>query len=323
MIRGEPMHKVRPSKKKPELPLAFDPIYNGLLRSIKGHNNEWIPVIDMDCKQGLTGAMLEAAYAFYRAERTARRPVLKGSGKKGIQLYWRTKIENTATAPATMRDWIYTKYVELEIKDSYDISFGKDKDNPERAHIDILMFQSARMWRPFCTRLTKKKPNGRYSVPLSIGDDLETAQAKMNLDLRLTYEDNCDRGYITNLEKNIQHRFDIAAYQECDLPMSLVAPADALESRLTPMLRAIMQQEEPIREGRYALVSYMFCYMGIRDPEEIYNFIMERTKWKKKDPSTMRYQVRTSVDTCLARFPEKPVPKFVWRGQDGGSDSSD
>jgi len=175
------------------------------------------------------------------------------------------------------------------------------------------------MWRPFCTRLKGRKPSGRYSVPLSLGDDLETAQRKMNLDLRLTYEDSCDRGYIRRIDKDIRHNFDMAAYTECDLPSTLMPPADTLEARLTPMLLSIMHMEEPTREQRYALVSYMWCYMGIRGVEDIYNFIMERTEWTKKDPSTMRYQIRTSVETCQNKFPDKPVPRFVWREPDGGN----
>jgi len=266
--------------------------------------------------------MLEAAYAFYRGSPENRRPVLKATGKKGIQVYWLTEIEHEAAAPHIMRDWIYTKYVELEIEDSYGILFGKDKDNPKKPHIDLTMFQPHRMWRVFCTRMRDRKANGRYSVPLSVGDDLDTAQAKMNLDLRLKYEADCDRGYVRALDKDIRHKFDLRSYQDCDLPTDLVAPADALEARLTPMLRAIMQQEQPSREARYALVAFMFCYMGIRNVEEIYNFIMERTKWIGKKPSTMRYQIRTSVETCHDRFPEKPVPQFVWRELDGGESTT-
>lgn len=317
------MHEILPTKKKPELPVGFDPIRNGLLRSIKGVNGEWLAVIDMDCERGLTNAMLEAAYAFYRAEPVTKRPVIKGSGKKGVQVYWHTIIDNDKAAPFLMRDWIYTKYVELEIEDSYGLTFGRDKDYPERPHIDISMFQPSRMWRPFCTRLTGRKPNGRYSVPLSLGDDVETAQRKMNLDMRLTYEDTCERGYIRNIDKDIRENFDMAAYTECDLPTAPVPATDAMEARLTPMLRSIMHMETPSREHRYALVSYMWCYMGIRRVEDIYNFIMERTKWTKKDPSTMRYQIRTSVETCENRFPEKPVPRFVWREPDGGDANSD
>lgn len=247
----------------------------------------------------------------YKADKPGERPVIKASGKKGIQLYWLVQDAGSKT-PVIIRDWIYSKYLRAGIKDTCDIPFGRRIDQPEHTYIDITMFQQHRMWRIFCTRLTGRHPNGRYSVPLSPGDDLETAQAKMKMDLRLKYEADVTRKVLKM--KDIDHIFDMTSYQEANLPPSKAPPLDTVETRLTPMLLALVHTKGvPQHQWRYALVSYLYCYMGLRDPEDIIAFLMERTEWKNKSPGQMRYQVRSIVRTCQGKWPEKPVPDFVWR----------
>lgn len=321
LIKGEPMRDYPPSQKGDTIPYSFDPIRNGLLRSIKGHN-EWYMVIDTDAPE-LNNAMLEAAYLVYRSCSDKERPVLKLSGQKGVQLYWRHDLKHPKT-PEIMRDWVYTKYMELEIGPSYDILFGRDPDHPTKPYWDITMFQEHRMWRVYCTRLRGYEPNGRYSVPLTVGDTLDVAQRKMELDLTLEYATDVERHLLHDIDKKVAHHFDIDAYRESNLPPTTTPPKDAIEERLTPMLRAIMARPGMVpREWRYALVSYLWCYMGIRSEEDIFNFIMERTKWEPKTASTMRYQIRSVVKTCQNRWPEKPVPSFVWREPDGGTNASE
>jgi hypothetical protein len=281
----------------------------GLLRSIQGQT-DWLAIIDMDAEE-LTRSMLEAAHILYKADKPDERPVEKASGKKGIQLYWKVQDEGCKT-PVIMRDWIYSKFVRAGIEDTCDIYFGKREDDKTHPHIDITMFQPYRMWRIYCTRLTGRRPNGRFSIPISYGDDLDTVQAKMKMDLRLKYEADLSRKVLKM--RNINHIFDMTSYQDQNMPPSAAPPLDAVEVRLTPMLRALVHTKgTPPHPWRYALVSYLYCYMGLREPEDIITFLMERTEWENKSPGQMRYQVRSIVNTCRRKWPEKPVPEFVWR----------
>jgi hypothetical protein len=312
VIRGEPMKEFFPTRRATEYPRNYNPLELGLLRSVKGKDN-WLAVVDMDADE-LTRSMLDAAHILYKADKPDERPVEKVSGKKGVQLYWFVQDEGSKT-PYMMRDWIYSKYIRAGIEDTCDIYFGRHEDDKTHPHIDITMFQPMRMWRIFCTRLTGRRPNGRFSVPISYGDDIDTVQAKMKLDLRLQYEADTTRKVLKM--KNIDHIFDITSYQDANLPPSAAPPLDAVEERLTPMLRALMHTKGvPQHQWRYALVSYLYCYMGVRDPESIVAFLMERTEWENKSPGQMRYQVRSIVKTCQNKWPEKPVPEFVWRKVD-------
>ena len=87
--------------------------------------------------------------------------------------------------------------------------------------------------------------------------------------------------------------------------------------RLTAMGRAIVLHEGKVEhEHAYALVAYVYCYMGIREPEDIFNFLWERVKWSNKDRAEMRYQIQDICHTCHEKWPEKPVNSFMWRRPD-------
>ncbi len=316
LITGEPLKEFKPGRRMPDVPAGFDPLQLGLFIGIKG-KKFWLGVIDTDGEE-LDNAMLEMAYYIHDQEPPSRKPVIKASGKKGVQLYWPIRIESPRPT-VTLRDWMYTKWVEYEIEDSFDIKFGRDREHPDASHWDLTMFQDSRMWRIFCTRMRGHYPNGRYSVPLTVGDTLDDAQRKMRLDLTLEYEASTYREPFVVREVDVKHRFDMKSYREGGLPISTTPTSDVLLKRLTPALRGIVGFEgNPPHDWRYALASYMYCYCGVHDPEEIVNFIMERCEWTNKEISTVRYQVQTAVKTCQDKWPEKPVPAFVWTSADGG-----
>ncbi len=289
----------------------FSPLRHGCVRTIKfSAPGEYLMVMDLD-GYGLDEHMLRVGKRVWEQSPEEEKPLLKDSGKKGLQLIWKVIFPQPIEEPKAVRmlellSWEY--YNKYNLKD-FNIDFGPP-GIAEKPHVDTSMFQVNRKVRGFCTRF-----DGNYSVPLHPRDDLATAELRRKLVRELS---DYTMGTIIFSERLLT----------CDQPPHYVdEEADRLRAlsvdigrvplshqdtfnRLPSYFRGVVVYEGDIHHWRKRMLVWYLFRMGYA-PEYVVDFVWETCKWSDlNDQKITREQVHSLHRTFMNIIAESGAMTF-------------
>jgi len=285
---------------------GFDPHKHGCMRTIKcATPGRYILAMDADGTDdgegGVTQAMLDMAYHVH--ENMGSKPLIKASGKKGLQLCWdyifpEPRDEAWELLQLMMVAW--TIYVELNLK-QFGLEFGPPK-KVDPPHFDTSMYQPSRKLRSFCTRFNKF-----FSVPIRYGDSLETVKKRMALRYSpLDYKIGTiihSPSFITETPLptwgGLDDKFDL----EVEISNADISDNEIF-SKLPPYLKKVVLYpgDLPHRQKCY-LVWYLFR-LGFGSQRAL-DFVWNNCKWEDLD----NLSITTKQVESLKKFYNKVVAK--------------
>lgn len=262
-----------------KIPRMFNPIKHGIIRTIRFRSpGQYLLVMDID-GEGLTDPMLAIARDVWEKCSDGEKPMIKDSGKKGLQLIWKVVF------PEPMDDRRSVKKLELLAWELYNVFDFKNHNidfgppgHCSIPYVDTSMFQANRKVRGLCTRFTEE-----YSVPLHPRDDLETAKLRRRspnsvLDFEigtLVFSDSlltCDTPpHFYDAEPGLLASVDIDVSR---VPLSHI---DTYK-RLPKYLKAVVMYDGDIHHHRKRWLVWYLFRMAF-EPEYVVDFVWSTCKW--------------------------------------------
>jgi len=286
MIRGK--HVVTKN-----VPAFFDPAYQSVLRTVKFKSpGQFLLVIDIDGER-LTEDMLRVAKRVWWGEK--KKPLIKDSGRKGLQLIWKVVFPKPMKEEAIhdrLQVLAWNIYREHGFED-FGIGFGRP--GIPKPHVDTSMYSANHKIRGFCTRF-----DGNYSVPLTPDDDIGTALRKRRLKMDLE-----DYEMDTFIYSDDLIKYEDVPYLMYDEELGLIdkvfidrekvnVDGRVIFDKLPNYLKAVVLYDGDLHHYRKRYLVWYMCRM-LYTPDEIFEFIWNNCKWNDLDSEKISWDQIVSL----------------------------
>ena len=240
------------------------------MRSLRGRNNTFLMVIDIDSLEGLNEDVLNCAKDLFKY--FGARGVLKASGIKGLhiipyKIHFPDHFKDGDITMA-MRNIAYSAYVESGIQDKYNFQFLKRTsctpiNTIKHGYIDLAMYNQNQRIRGFCRRFKNNRKINAWSVPVKIDDTYETVVNKVHLMIEPDW--NIDIPIVEFDESFITHKFTFKSYEKTEIKqIETLEGTDTIEKikdkiyrEMPKKVRMIWDSDDPSHDDKFAVVCWL------------------------------------------------------------------